>query len=61
LQTYSQQIYDSIQKNGFYVRVPSGKQFYLYVLQTVDRTDASFGGVGQVEAMDIQPTTPTKK
>jgi hypothetical protein len=61
LQTYSQQIYDSIQKNGFYVRVPSGKQFYLYVLQTVDRTDASFGGVGRVEAADIQPTTPTKK
>jgi len=27
LQTYAQQIFDSIQKNGFYVRVPSGKQF----------------------------------
>ncbi|HUZ05859.1 MAG TPA: TrbI/VirB10 family protein [Candidatus Paceibacterota bacterium] len=46
LQTYAQQIFDSIQKNGFYVRVPSGKQFYLYVLQTIDRADASFGGVG---------------
>ena len=44
LQTYAQQILDSIQKNGFYVRVPSGKQFYLYVLQTIDRADASFGG-----------------
>jgi hypothetical protein len=44
LQTYAQQIYDSIQKNGFYVRVPSGKQFYLYVLQTIDAADASFGG-----------------
>ena len=42
LQTYAQQILDSIQKNGFYVRVPSGKQFYLYVLQTIDRADASF-------------------
>jgi Bacterial conjugation TrbI-like protein len=46
LQTYAQQIYDSIQKNGFYVRVPSGKQFYLYVLQTIDRADATFGGSG---------------
>ena len=46
LQTYAQQIFDSIQKNGFYVRVPSGKQFYLYVLQTIDRADASFGGAG---------------
>jgi hypothetical protein len=44
LQTYSQQIFDSIQKNGFYVRVPSGKQFYLYVLQTIDDADASLGG-----------------
>ena len=44
LQTYAQQIFDSIQKNGFYVRVPSGKQFYLYVLQTIDAADASLGG-----------------
>lgn len=44
LQTYAQQIYDSIQKNGFYVRVPSGKQFYLYVLQTIDAADTSLGG-----------------
>lgn len=49
LETYSRQIYDSIQKNGFYVRVPSGKQFYLYVLQTIDRADATLGGVGLVE------------
>jgi hypothetical protein len=46
LQTYAQQIYDSIQKDGFYVRVPSGKQFYLYVLQTIDTADASLGGIG---------------
>jgi hypothetical protein len=62
LQTYAQQIYDSIQKNGFYVRVPSGKQFYLYVLQTIDRADASFGGAGLVEETDAQPAiTPKSK
>ena len=44
LSQYAQRIYDSIQKDGFYVRVPSGKQFYLYVLQTIDRTDARIGG-----------------
>lgn len=60
LQTYAQQIYDSIQKNGFYVRVPSGKQFYLYVLQTIDRADASFGGVGLVEEKDAQTGNPIK-
>jgi hypothetical protein len=60
LQTYAQQIYDSIQKNGFYVRVPSGKQFYLYVLQTIDRADASFGGVGITGENDGQPATTPK-
>jgi hypothetical protein len=61
LQTYAQQILDSIQKNGFYVRVPSGKQFYLYVLQTVDRADASFGGVGITDETAGQPATTPKR
>jgi hypothetical protein len=57
LQTYAQQIYDSIQKNGYYVRVPSGKQFYLYVLQTIDRADATFGGTGITAENEEQPAT----
>ena len=61
LQTYAQQIYDSIQKNGFYVRVPSGKQFYLYVLQTIDRADTSIGGADFVEESDAQPTVTPQK
>jgi hypothetical protein len=44
LSAYAQRIYEAIQKDGFYVRVPSGKQFYLYVLQTIDRADATIGG-----------------
>ena len=56
LQTYAQQILDSIQKNGFYVRVASGKQFYLYILQTIDRADATLGGIGE-----DSPTTTTSK
>ena len=57
LQTYAQQIFDSIQKDGFYVRVPSGKQFYLYVLQTIDAADASLGGTGITPETD-QPAKP---
>ncbi|HRI14635.1 MAG TPA: hypothetical protein PLX89_16690, partial [Verrucomicrobiota bacterium] len=34
----------AIERDGFYVRVPSGKQFYLYVLQTIDRSAAEIGG-----------------
>jgi hypothetical protein len=62
LQTYAQQILDSIQKNGFYVRVPSGKQFYLYVLQTIDRADASFGGtaIPISQENDEQPSTKSR-
>lgn len=44
IDTYAQRIFDAIQKDGFYVRVPSGKQFYLYVLQTIDRAEAEIGG-----------------
>lgn len=46
LSVYAQRIYDAIQRDGFYVRVPSGKQFYIYVLQTIDRADARIGGAG---------------
>ena len=60
LQTYAQRILESIQKDGFYIRVPSGKQFYLYVLQTIDRDDATFGGTGIVEEKDEQVSTKTK-
>jgi len=44
LSVYAQRIYEAIQRDGFYVRVPSGKQFYLYVLQTIDRSEAAIGG-----------------
>jgi hypothetical protein len=50
LKIYAQRIQDSIQRDGFYVRVPSGKQFYLYVLQTIDRADAHVGGSGSALA-----------
>jgi hypothetical protein len=43
IQAYAQQIYDSIQRDGFYVRVAAGKQFYLYVTQTLDISDAANG------------------
>jgi hypothetical protein len=46
LSIYAQRILDSIQRDGFYVRVPSGKQFYLYILQTIDRAEARIGGAG---------------
>lgn len=43
LNQYAQQIADSIKRDGFYVRVPAGKQFYLYVEQTIDLDKARQG------------------
>jgi hypothetical protein len=43
LQVFAQRIQEAIQRDGFYVRVASGKQFYLYVLQTIDRNEAVIG------------------
>ncbi|MDQ3622382.1 MAG: TrbI/VirB10 family protein [Verrucomicrobiota bacterium] len=44
LDRYAQQILTAIERDGFYARVPAGKQFYLYVTQTLDRDDAKIGG-----------------
>lgn len=40
---YAQQILETIKRDGFYVRVPAGKQFYIYVTQTIDRQNARKG------------------
>jgi hypothetical protein len=44
LDRYAQQILQTIERDGFYVRVPAGKQFYLYITQTIDEQDANIGG-----------------
>jgi hypothetical protein len=58
LSVYAQRIYEAIQRDGFYVRVPSGKQFYLYVLQTIDRSDAVIGGTLKPFADEDKTNTP---
>jgi hypothetical protein len=59
LSTYAERIYESIQRDGFYVRVAAGKQFYIYVLQTIDRAEAVIGGTAVSSAPEIedQPTS----
>ena len=58
LSIYADRIYEAIKKDGFYVRVPSGKQFYLYVLQTVDRADAAIGGSAKAFADEDKSAPP---
>jgi hypothetical protein len=44
LDRYAQMIEDAIERDGYFVRVPAGKQFYLYVQQAIDLGKATVGG-----------------
>ncbi len=60
LDRYAQQILQTIERDGFYVRVPAGKQFYLYVTQTIDEDDAKVGGTRTASLQSAEPTvTPS--
>lgn len=52
---YARQISDAIKRDGFYVRVPAGKQFYLYVTQTIDQEEAKRGQSQIVQEKRKQP------
>jgi hypothetical protein len=41
---YAQQIADTVKRLGVYIRVPAGTDFYLYVTQTLDPSQARVGG-----------------
>jgi hypothetical protein len=43
LNAYARQIQEAIARDGFYVRVPAGKQFYLYVTETIDQAKGARG------------------
>ena len=42
-QIYSKRLLEQLEKNPFYVRVPAGAMFYLYITQTVDLGKATVG------------------
>jgi hypothetical protein len=49
--TYAQQIADTVKREGVYIRVPAGTDFYLYVTQTLDPSQARVGAtVGMPKA-----------
>lgn len=56
---YAQQILTAIERDGFYVRVPAGKQFYLYITQTVDEHDAKIGGTMTAALSPTDAPSPT--
>ena len=48
LNTYAQQIAEAIKKQGVFVRVPAGKQFYVYVTETLDLSQERIGNLRAV-------------
>jgi hypothetical protein len=54
LNLYARQIQDVIARDGFYVRVPAGKQFYLYVTETMDQAKGVRGNVRNEEIWRTQ-------
>lgn len=59
LDRYAQQILQTIERDGFYVRVPAGKQFYLYITQTIDEQDAKIGGTLTASLQPVSSPTPS--
>lgn len=49
LNAYARQIQEAIARDGFFVRVPAGKQFYLYVTETIDTAKGTRGNVANAE------------
>ncbi len=42
IDAYAHRILEGMQRDGLYVRVPAGKQFYVYVTDVIDRSKARF-------------------
>lgn len=54
---YAHRTLRDIEQNGYFVRVPAGKEFYVYVAESVDPANARIGGA-KVETSNAQPTAP---
>ncbi|MBV9876898.1 MAG: hypothetical protein JO025_19375 [Verrucomicrobia bacterium] len=50
LDRYADQIAQTIERDGFFVRVPAGKQFYVYCTEAIDLSKAKVGGDDEREA-----------
>ena len=50
LDRYAGQIAQTIERDGFFVRVPAGKQYYVYCTEAIDLSKAKVGGDDEREA-----------
>lgn len=52
LNTYAHQIQEAIARDGFFVRIPAGKQFYLYITETINQSKGVRGNAHHAEIWD---------
>jgi len=52
---YAQQIADTVKREGIYIRVPAGTDFYLYVTQTLDPGKARIGASMDLPMTEANP------
>jgi hypothetical protein len=50
LDRYADQIAQTIERDGFFVRIPAGKQYYVYCTEAIDLSRAKVGGDDEREA-----------
>jgi hypothetical protein len=55
---YAHRTLREVERNGYFVRVPAGKEFYVYVSESVDPAKARIGGA-KVESPSAEPAAPT--
>lgn len=53
---YAQQIADTVKREGIFIRVPAGTDFYLYVTETVDASQARVGATMNAHMADTAPS-----
>ena len=53
---YAQRTLKDIEQNGYYVRVPAGKEFYVYVVETVNPDKAKVAGTKVAPVISSAPS-----
>jgi hypothetical protein len=55
---YAQQVADAVKREGIFIRVPAGTDFYLYVTQTLDAGQARVGATVGLHGADAAVPNP---
>jgi hypothetical protein len=56
---YAQRTMKDIEEHGYFVRVPAGKEFYVYVLESVDPQKAKVAGASAEAKLTVLPGSAT--